>query len=67
MNLLILGGTSFVGRCITHAALTQSHQVSLFHRGLTQPASFPKPNTSTATATANWTPCARAVGTLLLT
>lgn len=33
MNLLILGGTKFVGRHITAHALLRGHQVTLFNRG----------------------------------
>lgn len=41
MNLLILGGTKFVGRHITAAALLRGHQVTLFNRGQTNSALFP--------------------------
>ncbi len=33
MNILILGGTVFVGRGAAEAALAQGHRVTLFHRG----------------------------------
>jgi 2'-hydroxyisoflavone reductase len=33
MNLLILGGTRFVGRAIVEAALGRGHSASVFHRG----------------------------------
>jgi 2'-hydroxyisoflavone reductase len=33
MNILILGGTVFVGRGVAEAALAQGHKVTLFHRG----------------------------------
>lgn len=33
MNILILGGTEFVGRHLTERAIKLGHQVSLFHRG----------------------------------
>jgi 2'-hydroxyisoflavone reductase len=33
MNLLVIGGTRFVGRHIVQAALSKGHQVTLFHRG----------------------------------
>ncbi|MFF3754048.1 NAD-dependent epimerase/dehydratase family protein [Streptomyces sp. NPDC002018] len=33
MRLLILGGTEFVGRAVTEAALARGWQVSVFHRG----------------------------------
>ena len=37
MQLLVLGGTKFVGRAIVEAALREGHAVTLFNRGLTQP------------------------------
>ena len=40
MNLLILGGTRFVGRHMTRAALDKGHTVTLFHRGRTNPDLF---------------------------
>ncbi|MEU0833852.1 NAD-dependent epimerase/dehydratase family protein [Streptomyces sp. NPDC005969] len=33
MRLLILGGTEFVGRAVTEAALARAWQVTVFHRG----------------------------------
>lgn len=33
MNILILGGTVFVGRGVAEAAMVRGHQVTLFHRG----------------------------------
>jgi len=33
MNILILGGTVFVGRGVAEAAMAKGHQVTLFHRG----------------------------------
>jgi 2'-hydroxyisoflavone reductase len=41
MRLLILGGTQFVGRRITEAALTRGHEVTLFNRGKTNANLFP--------------------------
>ena len=41
MRLLILGGTSFVGRYITQLALDDGHEVTLFNRGLTNSSLFP--------------------------
>lgn len=41
MNLLILGGTKFVGRHITAAALERGHHVTLFNRGKTNQGLFP--------------------------
>lgn len=41
MNLLILGGTKFVGRHITAACLMRGHHVTLFNRGRTNADLFP--------------------------
>lgn len=42
MNILILGGTRFVGRHITQAALDRGHTVTLFNRGRSNPELFPQ-------------------------
>ncbi|MCW5936497.1 MAG: NAD-dependent epimerase/dehydratase family protein [Fimbriimonadaceae bacterium] len=42
MNLLVLGGTQFVGRHFVEAALAGSHEVTLFHRGKTGADLFPE-------------------------
>lgn len=41
MRLLILGGTQFVGRHMTEAALARNHEVTLFNRGQRNPELFP--------------------------
>jgi nucleoside-diphosphate-sugar epimerase len=41
MKILILGGTKFLGRHLTEAALKGGHQVTLFNRGMTNPRLFP--------------------------
>lgn len=41
MRLLFLGGTRFVGRHLAETALARGHEVSLFHRGQTNPDLFP--------------------------
>jgi 2'-hydroxyisoflavone reductase len=41
MRILIMGGTRFVGRHITEAALGAGHEVTLFHRGRTGADLFP--------------------------
>lgn len=42
MDILFIGGTSFVGRHMAEAAIISGHRVTLFHRGQTAtPASFP--------------------------
>jgi 2'-hydroxyisoflavone reductase len=40
MRILVIGGTSFVGRAITEAAVTGGHEVSVFNRGRTAPGDF---------------------------
>lgn len=42
MQILILGGTIFVGRALVQAALQQGHQVTLFNRGKSAPDLFPQ-------------------------
>lgn len=42
MRILIIGGTAFVGRHITEAALAAGHEVTLFNRGRTSPDLFPQ-------------------------
>ncbi len=42
MKILVLGGTQFVGRALVEAALTTGADVTLFHRGLTNPDLFPE-------------------------
>ncbi len=41
MNLLILGGTKFVGRHIAAQALARGHRVTLFNRGQSNVHLFP--------------------------
>ena len=41
MNLLILGGTIFLGRHIVEAALAHGHELTLFNRGQHNPELFP--------------------------
>jgi 2'-hydroxyisoflavone reductase len=40
MNVLIIGGTQFVGRAITEELLSRDHKVTLFNRGKTNPDLF---------------------------
>jgi 2'-hydroxyisoflavone reductase len=42
MRLLLLGGTSFLGRHISLQALDRGHQLTLFTRGRTNPELFPE-------------------------
>ncbi|MGI9005641.1 MAG: NAD-dependent epimerase/dehydratase family protein [Streptosporangiaceae bacterium] len=42
MRILIAGGTRFVGRHITQAALDAGHEVTLFHRGRSGAQLFPQ-------------------------
>ena len=41
MNILILGGTIFLGRHLVDAALARGHEVTLFNRGQHNPDLFP--------------------------
>ena len=42
MNILIIGGTRFLGRALAEAALTAGHKVTLFNRGKTNADLFPE-------------------------
>ncbi|HEX3050097.1 MAG TPA: SDR family oxidoreductase [Aggregatilineaceae bacterium] len=42
MQLLILGGTRFLGYHLTERALARGHEVTLFNRGQTNPGIFPQ-------------------------
>jgi 2'-hydroxyisoflavone reductase len=42
MNLLVLGGTVFLGRHFVQAALDRGHHVTLFNRGRSNPELFPQ-------------------------
>jgi len=33
MNILVLGGTGFIGPCTVRDLIAQGHQVAVFHRG----------------------------------
>ncbi len=41
MNILVIGGTRFVGRKIVESAIERGHTVTLFNRGKTNPGGFP--------------------------
>lgn len=41
MRLLVIGGSSFVGRHLVQTALDRGHEVTLFNRGRTDPGAFP--------------------------
>src|SRR5690242_6457029 len=41
MRILVIGGSSFVGRAIVSQALEAGHDVTLFNRGKTDPGAFP--------------------------
>lgn len=41
MDILVLGGTRFLGRHIVEAARGHGHKVTLFNRGITNPELFP--------------------------
>jgi 2'-hydroxyisoflavone reductase len=42
MRILVIGGTSFVGRHLAQAALDRGHEVTLFNRGKTNPDVLPQ-------------------------
>ncbi len=42
MDILIIGGTQFVGRHLVEAALAAGHHVTLFNRGITGPGLYPQ-------------------------
>jgi 2'-hydroxyisoflavone reductase len=41
MNILIIGGTRFLGRHLVNSALARGHEVTLFNRGKSNPDLFP--------------------------
>lgn len=41
MNILIIGGTRFLGRALVHAAQARGHSLTLFNRGKSNPGLFP--------------------------
>ncbi|MFN2488531.1 MAG: NAD-dependent epimerase/dehydratase family protein [Actinomycetota bacterium] len=41
MRILVIGGTQFVGRAFVEHAAGRGHEVSLFHRGATEPEGLP--------------------------
>ncbi len=47
MELLIIGGTIFLGRALVSAATERGHRVTLFNRGQTNPDAFPDIETIT--------------------
>ena len=42
MKVLIIGGTQFIGRFFTKDLLNRGHEVTLFHRGKTNPNILPE-------------------------
>lgn len=42
MDILIIGGTRFVGRALTEIGLARGHNITLFHRGQSNPDIFPE-------------------------
>ena len=42
MDLLLIGGTQFVGRALVEKALERGHKVTMFNRGKTNPDLFPE-------------------------
>lgn len=53
MNILIIGGTIFVGRALVEAALPRGHRLTLFNRGKTNPGLFAEAEFSAAVETIN--------------
>jgi 2'-hydroxyisoflavone reductase len=45
MKILIIGGTRFAGRHLVESALERGHELTLFHRGRTNPGLFPQVET----------------------
>lgn len=45
MNLLIIGGTRFLGRHLVDSALARGHAITLFHRGKSNPGLYPQVET----------------------
>jgi len=41
MKLLVIGGTEFVGRAVVESAAARGHEITVFHRGTTEPADMP--------------------------
>ena len=56
MDLLVLGGTQFVGRHIVEAALARGWRVTLFNRGQTNADLFPEAENCAAIAIRRLTP-----------
>jgi 2'-hydroxyisoflavone reductase len=42
MEILVIGGTVFLGRALVEAALEKDHRVTLFNRGKSNPECFPE-------------------------
>lgn len=42
MRILLFGGTRFLGRAIAEVALARGHELTLFHRGRSNPGLFPE-------------------------
>ena len=45
MRILIIGGTVFLGRHLVESALARNHEVTIFHRGKSNPGLFPQVET----------------------
>jgi 2'-hydroxyisoflavone reductase len=58
MNLLILGGTAFLGRHLVTLAHARGHTLTLFHRGQTNPGLFPEIESIHGDRTADLSPLA---------
>jgi 2'-hydroxyisoflavone reductase len=56
MRILILGGTRFLGRAITEAALGRGDTVTLFNRGMSNPGLYPGVETVSGDRTGDLSP-----------
>jgi 2'-hydroxyisoflavone reductase len=54
MNILIIGGTRFVGRYLVESALARGHTVTLFNRGTSAPHLFPQVETILGDREKDW-------------
>jgi 2'-hydroxyisoflavone reductase len=56
MNILIIGGTRFLGRALVRAAQAKGHQLTLFNRGKSAPGLFPEVEQLTGDRSADLSP-----------
>ena len=63
MQLLVIGGTHFVGRALVEDAVGRGHDVTVFHRGPAEPEGFPSVEHVHGDRDGGWTHCAAGAGT----